>query len=197
MNKVFVTDIDGCVLDWDYGFRTWMEFQGHTVKISDKWNMAKCFDLPEDTIMQLIKQFNTSAAIGFLPPFRDAQYYIKLLHERYRWQFVAVTALSSDPHAQKLRIKNLNKIFGDNVFIDHYFVDTFQSKKAHLQTVIDKYGEDLYWLEDKKMNADLGSELGYAGMLMEHGHNLDYSGLCYKVKNWQEIYESIESECYP
>ena len=46
----------------------------------------------------MVKQFNESAAIGFMIPLRDAQwYYVKLLHEKHRYRFVAITSLSLDP----------------------------------------------------------------------------------------------------
>ena len=45
------------------------------------------------------------------------------------------------------------------------------------------------WVEDKYVNADLGQSLGYDALIIEHGHNLAYTGTCTVVKNWKEIYE--------
>ena len=64
---------------------------------------------------KLIRMFNESAAIGFLPPHRDAMYYVKRLHEEHGYKFIIVTSLSLDPNAVVLREMNLRKTFGDAI----------------------------------------------------------------------------------
>jgi hypothetical protein len=39
---------------------------------------------------------------------------------------------------------------------------------------------------------DAGVAVGFKGILVEHGHNMDYQGSAVIVKNWEEIYEVIE-----
>ena len=93
-------------------------------KFIEKLSPEIILDLDKDISDQLVRQFNASAAIGFLPPLRDAQYYIKMLHEKHKYKFIAVTSLSLDPYAQKLRKRNLAKLFGKNTFEDVICLDT-------------------------------------------------------------------------
>ena len=75
--KIILTDIDGCVLDWEFAFRQWMEVQGHDLQDKNSYYINKAFNLAGSKAERLVRTFNESAAIGFLPPLRDAQYYIK------------------------------------------------------------------------------------------------------------------------
>ena len=38
---------------------------------------------------------------------------------------------------------------------------------------------DCYWIEDKPQNADLGLAIGLNSLLIAHGFNADYKGLCH------------------
>ena len=79
--KVIVTDCDGVLLDWEEGFGVWMEHNGHNMVPDGKliYNIAERYGMDAVTGKQMVKQFNQSAAMGFLPPLRDAQYYVKTL----------------------------------------------------------------------------------------------------------------------
>lgn len=190
--KIILTDIDGVVLDWEEGFSIWMEHHGHdTVEgfkefygIHDRYGIAK------DVGKKMVEQFNSSAAIGFLPPLRDAQFYMKLLHEKHKYQFVAVTSLSVDPYAQKLRKRNLAKLFGENTFKKVICLPCGADKDKKLAKLKEKY-EGCYWIEDKIENAEVGAELGYNTLLMEHKYNMDSNGNFKTVKNWEEIYDEV------
>lgn len=191
-NKVILTDIDGVVLDWEEGFSVWMEHHGHdTVEgFKEFYAIHERYGVAANVGKKLVEQFNSSAAIGFLPPLRDAQYYIKKLHEKHKYQFIAVTSLSSDPYAQKLRERNLAKLFGENAFLDVICLDCGADKDDALMDLLEKY-EGCYWIEDKVMNAELGASLGYDTFLMEHGHNMKARGDFKVVKNWEMIYDKI------
>ena len=73
--KIILTDIDGVVLDWEESFVIWMEHLGHTLVdgYQYKYGVDKRFGISKGISDQLVRQFNASAAIGFLPPLRDAQ----------------------------------------------------------------------------------------------------------------------------
>ena len=152
--------------------------------------MDKRFGLAKEVTDQLVRQFNASAAIGFLPPLRDAQYYIKMLHEKHKYKFVAVTSLSLDPYAQKLRTRNLSKLFGKNTFDDVICLDTGADKDEVLIELSEKY-QGCYWIEDKIVNAECGAAIGYDALLMEHGHNMKAKGDFRIVKNWEGIYNLV------
>ena len=192
-SKIILTDIDGVVLNWEYAFGEYMEFQGHQpVEGHNKYySVRQKYNLPTDASGDLvIKTFNESAAIGFLPPLRDAQYFIKKLHEQHQYQFIAITSLSLLPYAQQLREKNLKKLFGDNCFIEVNCLDTGADKDEILDVYAREY-PGAYWIEDKPQNADVGIALGLKSILIEHGHNITYNGQAKVVVNWEEIYNIL------
>ena len=79
--KYIITDIDGCVLDWEEGFSVWAEHHGHQLVdgYQFKYSIGDRYGLTYQQGNQMVKTFNESAAIGFLPPLRDAQIFIKKL----------------------------------------------------------------------------------------------------------------------
>ena len=190
-NKIILTDCDGVCLDWEFAFHTWMETNGHNLTNANTYSVCNQYSITKEQADRLVAQFNSSAHMGFLPPLRDAQYYIKLLAERLGYRFVAVTSLSSDVYAQKLRTCNLNKLFGDGTFVDYHYLPCGADKDEILLELSNKY-EGSIWVEDKYVNAEVGAKVGFDALLIEHGHNLNYEGDCKVVRNWEEIYNYVE-----
>ena len=189
--KTILTDCDGVILDWEEGFSVWMEHHGHQ-KVEGYqylYNIGQRYGMSSEAGNKLVKQFNESAAIGFLPPLRDAQFFIKKLHEQHQYKFIAITSLSLDPYAKYLRERNLKKLMGD-AFIDVICLDTGADKDKILKDYGIKYPNN-YWIEDKPENVDWGIDAGLKGILIEHGHNMDYKGSATIVKNWEDIYNII------
>jgi len=192
--KLILTDIDGAVLDWEWAFNIWMHEHGFEEVPGAKLNydMAVRYGIPRDQVVKLIRIFNESAAIGFLPPMRDAMYYIKRLHEEHGYKFHAITSLSLDPNAQKLREMNLHKLFGSTVFERIVCLDTGASKDAALAEYKDTR---LYWIEDKWENAEAGLYAGLKPLVLEHGHNMyEFHREITILKNWKAIYYHITGE---
>tara|TARA_B100001057_G_scaffold468264_1_gene527268 strand:+ start:19910 stop:20506 length:597 start_codon:yes stop_codon:yes gene_type:complete len=190
-DKIILTDCDGVILDWEEGFSVWMEHHGHE-KVEGYqylYNIGQRYGMSSEAGNKLVKQFNESAAIGFLPPLRDAQFFVKKLHEQHQYKFICITSLSLDPYARQLRMRNLNKLFGD-AFIDVICLDTGADKDDILMEYGTKYPGN-YWIEDKPENVNWGIDAGLDGVLVEHGHNMDYTGQANVVKNWEEIYNLI------
>ena len=190
-NKIILTDCDGVCLDWEYGFHTWMETHGHKLVNKDLYSVAKQYDMDLDAAKRQVEIFNSSASMGFLPPLRDAQYYMKLLAEKLGYRFVAVTSLSNDESAQKLRTCNLKKLFGEDTFVEYHYLGCGDDKDEILLELSNKY-EGSIWVEDKYINAEVGANVGFDALLMEHGHNLGYDGNVKVVRNWEEIYKYVE-----
>ena len=191
--KVIVTDADGVCLNWEWAFEVWMEEHGHKLQPDHaaSYNMGLRYGISKEDTRKLIKIFNESAAIGFLPALRDATYYIKLLHEKHGYVFDVVTSLSTNPYAQKLRKKNMRKLFGETAFRKFKFLATGADKDAALLPYKDS---GLFWIEDRYENYQLGLKVGMRSVLMEHGHNMNLDMIGgHLVKNWQEIYELIIS----
>jgi hypothetical protein len=191
--NLILTDCDGVCLDWEWAFNVWMQEHGFTEIEGSKLNydMSIRYGISQDQVRKLIKVFNESAAIGFLPAQRDAMYYIKRLHEEYGYKFHAITSLSLDPNAQKLREMNIHKLFGD-AFERIVCLDT----GAHKDEALEEYeGTGLFWVEDKIENAEAGHRAGLRCLLLEHGHNMTYYHPDITIlKNWKHIYEHITGD---
>ena len=69
MKKIILTDADGVLLDWEYAFDVWMQQHGFN-KVEGgnlKYNIGKRYNIDYEQGKKLIKMFNESAHIGFLP----------------------------------------------------------------------------------------------------------------------------------
>lgn len=195
-NKLILTDCDGVLTDWEWAFHIWMAERGHTIKEGAEAKLSYYLyqhynDMTKDRMKDLVKQFNDSAAIGFLPGMRDSVHYVKRLYEEHGYQFRVITSLSLDRNAQRLREMNLRKLFG-NAIEDVICLDTGADKDEALEPY---RGSGMWWIEDKFENFQLGVELGLRSILFEHGHNMseDHTG-GYKVTNWAQIYKLVTEQ---
>ena len=191
--SLILVDADGVLLDWEWAFSVWMQERGYTLTADNKKSYYLHHhynELEEKDAKKVVKTFNESAAIGFLPPLRDAMYYVKRLHEEHGYRFHCITSLSLDANAGKLREMNLRKLFGKTAFEQITCLDTGADK----HTALSEYKDSgCYWIEDKPENADVGHALGLKSILVEHGHNMNHECPYPIVKNWREIYAIITS----
>lgn len=187
-----LTDVDGVLLNWEYAFTVWMEQHGHYPKPNTEgtYDIGERFGISKKKKRKYVRMFNESAAIGFLPPLRDAIHYVRKLHEEHGAIFHVITSLSLDRNAQILREQNLNKLFGEGVFEKFVYCDTGADKDEALAPY---EGSGDIWIEDKIENAELGAELGLDSVLMEHGFNMNYDHLPL-MKNWKDVYNYVTGE---
>lgn len=189
--SVILVDADGVLLNWEYAFEIWLEQHGFE-KIPGgalDYDISLRYGISREQTNRLIKLFNESAAIGFLPPLRDAMYYVDKLHKEHGYVFHCITSVSIDPNSMRLREMNLHKLFGETAFQKIVCLDTAAPKDAALYPYRDT---GCYWVEDKVANAELGADLGLNSLLMEHGHNMHhYHDHVRTVKNWEEVYNII------
>jgi len=191
MPRTILVDCDGVLLDWEYAFDVYLQTHGFQRRPGGefKYNIGKRYGIDPEQGRRLIKIFNESAHIGFLPPLRDAMYWVKRLHEEHGYVFHCITSLSSHEDAQELRRMNLRKLFGKTAFERFVFLDTGADKDQALEPY---RGSGLYWIEDKIQNCETGHAMGLRCLLMEHGHNLDYDNPDIpRVLNWRDIYQRI------
>lgn len=192
-NRIILTDCDGVLLDWEYAFDVYLQTHGfNKVPGGDsKYSIGKRYGIDDEQGKKLVKIFNESAAIGFLPPLRDAMYYVKRLHEEHGYRFHVITSLSHDENAQELRRMNLRKLFGETAFEKFVFLGTGDDK----DDVLSQYrGSGLWWIEDKIVNCHAGHAVGLRPLLVEHEHNRDYEHPeIPRVRTWRDIYERVLS----
>jgi hypothetical protein len=189
--KTMLVDADGVLFNWEYAFNLFMEEHGFT-QVSDAnllYSIGARYDISDKQGKTMIKHFNESAMIGFLPPLRDAVEYVTKLSDE-GWKFICITSLSTNKYAQKLRKKNINKLFGDDTFENIICLGTGADKDKVLKQF---EGSNLWWVEDKVENAIHGQEVGLRPLVMEHGYNMD-DDRCRRVLNWKEIYEVVTGE---
>lgn len=188
-SRIILTDCDGVLLNWEYAFECWMIEHGFEINPGFEFNydQKEKFGISKDQCKHLIRMFNESAAIGFLPPLRDAMYYVDLLHRKHGYRFHVITSLSKNEAAQKLRTKNLQKLFGKTVFEKFVYLDTGADKHEELSKYLNT---EYLWIEDKIENAEVGAELGLNSIIMEHGHNM-HEDRFPVVKDWKQVYEYI------
>lgn len=189
--KIILTDADGVLLDWEYAFDIWMTQHGFQKQDNLKYNISKRYGIDDQQSKRLIKIFNESAHMGFLPPLRDAMFYVKRLHEEHGFVFHCITSLTTDINACELRKMNLRKLFGKTAFEKFVFLPTGADKDDALK---EYENTNLFWIEDKIVNAQQGHKVGLRSILVEHGHNMEYQDPNIpRVKNWKEIYKIVTS----
>ena len=193
-NNIILTDCDGVLCDWMYSFNAFMEMQGFKEK-QTSYNVNEFYGIDKQVGKAKVKEFNDSAAIAFLPPLRDAVYYMKRLNMLHGYKFHVITSLSSNKYAQRLRRQNLELLFGKELFDEIIFLPCGADK----DNVLKRYeGTGCFWIEDKVENAMVGDQLGLHSVLVEHSFNkepTDYdSAHIPRFKKWKHIYNYITGE---
>ena len=188
-SKVILTDCDGVLLDWKYGFYQYMAQRGHTVQNHNVYSMAETFNITKDEANEHVRIFNKSMYIAHLTPFRDAIFGINYLHEQHGFVLHVITALSTEPEAYKLRLQNLHDVFGTNVIDRLVCTDPEHPDKT---PYLEEYeGTNCIWVEDSPKNAIAGAKLGLNTYSINHSHNIDHVyNPVHKIEtvyNWMDI----------
>jgi len=191
-DNLILVDVDGVLLNWEYAFTVWMIEHGYNPVKKCEYDISIKFDLKSnESAFNFVKTFNESSSIGFLPPMRDAIHYVQKLNREHGFKFVIISAMSDNLNAKKLRIQNLEKLFGADLFEEFIFVDYLHSKVSSLS----KWkNTGCWWLEDNVAAAEAGKELGLESVLMEHGYNMNDSTKIPFVKNWKDFYRIVVGE---
>jgi hypothetical protein len=189
--NIILVDCDGVLCDWEYSFTQWMNHKGYPTSKYNEYNVAKRFNLTKEFSKKCVEEFNASAAIAFLPPLRDAVYYMKRLNMLHGYRFHCITSLSDNKYAQRLRTQNLELLFGKELFDDYIYLACGADKDEELK----KYeGTGCFWVEDKVENAEVGKRFGLNSILVAHEHNAYYEGNIPRYWKWKDIYKHIVGE---
>jgi hypothetical protein len=189
--KIIFTDFDGVMLNWEGMFSEWMVQKGYSKKVENVYDMSITYGIAKADGKRLVKEFNESAWMGFLPAFRDARSGVARLVEA-GYQFVVITSLSLDEKARLLRISNLKNVFGMDVCKEVICLDTGADKDDALAEFTAKYPTAEYWLEDKTENAECGLQFGLKSVLISHPHNEDCDNKeIIRCEDWNAIVHTV------
>ena len=180
--KLILSDVDGVMLDWETGFHTWMKLRGYDRVRNGLWHIESSYNMPKDRAYQLLNEYNTSAYMSMIPPFRDARSGIAQLVEA-GYRFKLITAIGTDSTVKQMRSMNIDYFFGKEAFIDLICVDIGADKEKELVLYKDS---NLPWIEDNIKNYYAGNSVGLSSILMNHPYNMDDSVNC-RVDNWGQI----------
>lgn len=190
MNKKILTDVDGVLLDYTSSFEEWIENEKYPAfvfedSLHDFICIEEWLDISLAEALELINEFNESSYFSNIPAFEDAEKYVNKLKED-GYDFVAITACSSDENSLLARKRNLEKYF-PGVFseIIHTGLHSKQGKKPYLEQF-----EDCIWVEDTYKYALSGHEVGHKVYLMAGNRNLGVVpefGIT-GVNSWEQIY---------
>lgn len=192
MEKVILSDVDGCMLLWTRGFNEWMTRHGYVKVMDDAYEIEDLYGISKEEADRMIDFFNESIHMGQLPPLRDAIKYIRKLHEEHGFVFHCITAVGTHRLVHELRQENLNRVFGPSVVERLVCTESSKDKEPILQEYKDS---NLLWIEDKVSNAIMGSGLGLRPIVINHDYNLTYDAPgCIRVNTWKEIYKIAVDE---
>jgi FMN phosphatase YigB (HAD superfamily) len=190
-DNIILVDCDGVLCDWEYSFTQYMNHKGYPTIDTAQYSVGKRFGISKDFGKRRVADFNDSASIAFLPPLRDAVYYMKRLNMLHGYRFHCITSLSDNKYAQRLRTQNLELLFGKEIFDDFIYLPCGADKDE----VLKKYeGTECFWVEDKPENAEVGETFGLNSILVAHEHNAYYNGDIPRFWKWKYIYNHITGE---
>lgn len=196
--KIILTDVDGVLLKWDEGFKSFMESKGHYAKPNTEhfYRLSMRYkEFNDKDMMEFVEEFNTSEGVSRLNPLNDAVEYVRKLNDN-GYHFICITAISEDPAAREYRDQNLMDVFGMNIF--KYEDMVCIAPNTSKEIALTKWrGSGYYWIEDHFTHAETGFELGLQSILMSNIQNQYFkTDLFPRVNNWKEIYEIVTNHIY-
>ena len=195
MDKIILTDADGCLVDWNSGFNKFMDKRGmpQLPDTDDKYLLSLRHGISSSLATELVKEFNEGPQIEDLEPFADSVKYTQKLAD-LGFRFIVVTSISDAPQAKVFRTKNLTSIFGD--IFDEINCIEMGASKAHILKNWQDTG--YFWIEDHMRQAEAGYEAGLRTVLISHPYNSHYKTDLFPTVSytspWEEIYNMVCTE---
>jgi len=192
-NKIILTDCDGVLLDWGTHFHNWMVARGFKLESTLDTKTQLLQQMDHNDIMRYVIEFNNSDAILDMPAYLDARSGVAMLVE-HGYKFICISSVGMHPVTHALRTKNLENVFGKDVFIDLICLFTGADKTEALEPYRDS---DFWWIDDKSEHAIVGANMGLRSIIVDRPHNcdLDHPGIT-RCRTWAEICMTISSHEY-
>ncbi|HEY6436757.1 MAG TPA: hypothetical protein VIY47_09205 [Ignavibacteriaceae bacterium] len=195
MKKIILTDADGVLVTWLAEFQKFMASKGYELipDTEHHYSMEDRYHITTDQSRDLIREYNESAYMAYLPSYKDSAEYIgKLVNHGFR--FICITSISSNPISKIYRRANLENLFGE-IFDDVICLE-MGSKKG--PALLPWEGTGFFWIEDHIKNAEAGYQLGLRSILVQQDHNQHYDTEHFPIVGpenpWREIYRLVCKE---
>lgn len=194
-----VTDVDGVLIDWMPGFVNWMENNGYQIKDESRgeYLLGAAFGMSEEKIMEFIQIFNDDAPESGQLGYLNGDHNIATVLNELRAMgctISIITKFSDKPSSIEKRKENLYNLFGD-VFEDVHIISLYGCKNPLLTAYRDKYStcNRFWWLEDNIINAEMGVNMGYRTMLMQHTYNkaTDIDNRIKRISRWTDVLTDV------
>ena len=199
IEKLIVTDIDGCLVNWAGGIPFFLHSKGmktdHILQLATElgqghWSVEKMFPASEDP-MALMLEYNSSNFISHLRGFDDQYVVNRMVSLGYK--FVGVTCMEDSPLSRDLRKRNLDAIY-PGAFIDIYHVGVGQSKISAFQDSETRNGPALCYVDDLNKHLVEWMDSGVSGLPIHLDRNTrkndrlvhHYNGVSY-ASDWCDI----------
>ena len=192
MNRLILTDCDGPLLNWKYGFQEWMKSH-HKLEVQDPsfYDIDMRYGIQKGN--QLVKDFNLTGAFGYLEATQHAINNIKQL-AFHGFKIGVITSMGGSSYSEQLRKENLIRIFGDVfLFIDCLPLHDDKEEKLKYYSEWDAFDKPIVWIEDSPENAEMGEKYGLDSYLLNYKYNQDkvVSDKVTRVDSWDDIYYNI------
>ena len=156
MKKTILVDVDGVLVSWLTNLPFFMQENNICKKqilmcIDSEWlTPSEMFDVDSDEEgMELIKLYNRSKFIKYLPAYSDALKYVNVLMQKYN--FVAISALGTTAECYSNRYYNLKSQFPE--FGEVMLCDVGADKTDLIKQACEKY-DVLFYVDDREKHCE-------------------------------------------
>lgn len=179
--KVFVTDVDGVLFNWQQGFFNWLNKyydKRPRSEGSDSYYLEEWFDdLSHNDVIRFVEAFNQSKHAYDLPLIPHAKEALEFLSNEY--DIFALTAFSACKDGAGWRTEHLEQEFGKSIK-GVIVLPLGSSKKDALAAL----RPDVF-IDDHVRYIEEANELGIDTIIMDYRHNRHIEGR--RISSWKEL----------
>lgn len=167
---IILTDIDGVVLEWVSNLPFFLQRYGKNPEIAIKCQVDKCwaenhelFDTPDkDRAWELFVEYCSSDLMKTLSPFEPTS--LKVINRlKKHFDFVAITAIGTDPFSKMYRASNLEALF-PGAFKEVHCVEFGASKVDVLKQYVGIGTDVVCYIDDSNAHVIDAMKLGFTGI---------------------------------